>query len=54
VILALNKADLLDENEKKRAQQAFPEGVLISALQKRGMNHLLARLEEVRQHEVKN
>jgi len=54
VILALNKADLLDENEKKRGEQAFPEGVLISAREKHGMEHLLARLEEVRQHEVKN
>lgn len=44
-ILALNKADLLSEEEKRRVQEQWPEGILISAKQGLGLQGLLAKLE---------
>lgn len=44
-ILALNKADLLNEEERRRMQNAWPEGILISAKNKQGLHSLLAKLE---------
>jgi GTP-binding protein HflX len=41
-ILALNKADLIGEEEKARIRDAFPEAVLISAAQKQGLKDLIA------------
>jgi GTP-binding protein HflX len=45
-ILALNKTDLLGEAEKARAQNSFPEAVLISAAQKQGFQELIARIRQ--------
>ncbi len=45
VVLALNKADLLNEDEKRRVPNLWPEGVLISARDKLGLNGLLEKLE---------
>lgn len=45
VLLVLNKADLLTEEERSRAEQEWPEGVLISAKEKLGLKGLLAKLE---------
>ncbi len=44
LILALNKADLLDEDERRYAQAAWPEGMLISARDKLGLQGLSAKL----------
>jgi GTP-binding protein HflX len=43
-VLALNKADLLSEVDRARAQRRFPGAVLVSALQGQGMEELLARV----------
>lgn len=40
-ILALNKTDLLNENEKKRVRETWPEGVLISAKAGAGFEDLM-------------
>lgn len=45
VILALNKADLLSEDERKDIQKMWPEGILISAKNGLGMRGLLQKLE---------
>ncbi len=44
-ILALNKADLLSEEDRLRAQTQWPEGILISAKEKQGLQSLLTKLE---------
>lgn len=44
-ILALNKADRLSEEEKRRVQGQWPEGILISAKQGLGLQGLLTKLE---------
>jgi len=44
-LLALNKADLLNEHERERLQNKWPEGVLISAKDKEGLANLLEKLE---------
>ena len=46
-LLALNKADLLKDEEKRMLQSEWPDGVLISAKDKLGLNSLLAKLEIV-------
>lgn len=46
-VLALNKADLLDDTQKKRVQELFPEGILISSKDRLGLNHLLFQLEKM-------
>lgn len=46
-LLALNKADLLSEEEQLRVMTAWPEGILISAKEKKGMQGLLTKLEAV-------
>lgn len=45
VILALNKADLLDDEGKKYVQAEWPDGVLISARGKLGLQSLVAKIE---------
>ena len=40
-LLALNKTDLLEDVEKVRIQDIFPEAVLISAMQKQGLKELI-------------
>lgn len=47
VILALNKADLLDEAGRKEMQRLWPEGILISAKNGLGMHSLLTKLESI-------
>ena len=44
-VLALNKADLLTNEECAKLQEIFSEGILISAKEKSGLNGLLAKLE---------
>ncbi|MCM8776161.1 MAG: GTPase HflX [Candidatus Omnitrophica bacterium] len=46
-ILALNKADLLDENQNQSIHNQWPEGVLISAKERLGLNSLLAKLDSL-------
>ncbi|MFA5158982.1 MAG: GTPase HflX [Candidatus Omnitrophota bacterium] len=45
-LLALNKTDLLGDVEKVRIQGVFPEAVLISATQKKGLQDLIARIRQ--------
>ncbi len=45
-ILVLNKADLLSDDEKKKIQSEWPQGILISAKENLGLNTLLAHIEE--------
>ncbi len=45
VILALNKADRLNEHDRARFQNRFPEGILISALKKEGLQGLLLKVD---------
>jgi len=47
VLLALNKADLLSEDEQKYVRENWPQGVLISAKSRWGLNTLLAKLMEM-------
>lgn len=47
VILALNKADLMDEEMRRRAEEQWPEGILISAKEKLGLRSLMTRIEEL-------
>ena len=44
-LLALNKADLLSEEQKKHIQEIWSEGILISAKESWGLNHLLHKLD---------
>ncbi|MCD5397574.1 GTPase HflX [candidate division NPL-UPA2 bacterium] len=47
LIMALNKIDLLhNRSEGRRFQREFPEGVLISALKKEGLEELMKSLEQ--------
>lgn len=46
LILALNKADLMNEEERRRAQEKWPEGILVSAKMGHGMHGLLVMLEK--------
>ncbi len=46
-ILALNKADLLDETARRFAESEWPDGILISAKQRLGLHGLLAKLESL-------
>jgi GTP-binding protein HflX len=50
VVLALNKADLLREDEKRRIHEMYSEGILISAKNKAGLHGLLAKLDSVIPH----
>lgn len=43
IILALNKADLLNDDERRRVQDKWPEGTLISAKEGLGVHSLLAK-----------
>lgn len=45
-VLALNKADLLSEEEQNRVRVEFPEGILISAKERMGLTGLMTRLED--------
>ncbi len=45
VVLALNKADLLKEEEQSQAGIEWPDGILISAKEKLGFKGLLAKVE---------
>ncbi len=45
IILALNKADLLDDPGKEKAQSLFSEGILISAKQNLGLQGFMTRLD---------
>lgn len=44
-ILALNKIDLLDELQVRQIKQKFPEGIPISAREKRNLTELIDQLE---------
>ncbi len=44
-LLVLNKADLLDEEERRDALLRHPEAVLVSALEAEGLDELSARVE---------
>jgi GTP-binding protein HflX len=46
VVLALNKSDLLNEDEKRRVRNTWPEGVLISARERWGLPALLQRITQ--------
>ncbi|MCD5401390.1 GTPase HflX [candidate division NPL-UPA2 bacterium] len=47
LVIALNKVDLLQNRfERQRLQREFPEGVLVSALKKEGLEELMKRLEQ--------
>lgn len=46
-LFALNKIDLLGPAEKSRIQGVFPEAVLISAVQKQGIQELIARVRKL-------
>ncbi|MBI3307021.1 MAG: GTPase HflX [Candidatus Omnitrophica bacterium] len=54
VLLALNKADCLNEEEKRRVQDLFPEGILISAKSKLGLDALFHRLEIILDQRTKS
>ena len=45
-LLALNKIDLLSPVEQTRIQDVFPEAILISAIQKQGIQELIARIRQ--------
>lgn len=45
-LLVLNKADLLQDVQKARIQDLFPEGVLISAATKAGLQDLIAVIQK--------
>lgn len=45
-IIALNKADLLGEEEKARMKNIFPEALFVSALRKQGIHELLVRIRQ--------
>lgn len=47
LLLALNKADRLTPDEKLRAQSLFPEGILISAKNKTGLDELFRKLQSL-------
>ncbi|PIQ85047.1 MAG: GTPase HflX [Candidatus Omnitrophica bacterium CG11_big_fil_rev_8_21_14_0_20_45_26] len=47
MILALNKADLVSDSYAQHVQKLFPDGVLISAKKKWGLNHLLFRVHDL-------
>ncbi len=44
-ILALNKADLMDDELKRLVQERWPQGILVSAKMQLGLKGLLSRLE---------
>ena len=46
VLLALNKADLLDESQKKRVRSLWPEGLLVSAKEGWGLESLRAQVNK--------
>jgi len=46
-LLAINKTDLLGEQERIRIQDAFPEAILISATEKQGVKELIARIRQM-------
>lgn len=47
LVTALNKIDLRpDQSERRRLQREFPEGILISALKKTGLEELLEKVEK--------
>ncbi len=47
VVMALNKIDLLSEEEWQERRRLFPDGVPISALKRWGLEELLSRIEDV-------
>ncbi|MDD5218147.1 MAG: GTPase HflX [Candidatus Omnitrophica bacterium] len=49
VLYAINKIDLLTDDEKRRVQDMFPDGILISARDKTGIDMLLQKLSKLRQ-----
>jgi len=47
IVIALNKMDLLQSRlEQRRLQREFPEGILISAREKEGLERLMQELEQ--------
>ena len=44
-VLALNKVDLLGDEEREHLLETWPDGILISAKEKKGLHSLLAKLE---------
>lgn len=44
-LLVLNKADLLDEDEREEVRQRHPDGILVSALAGEGLGELKQRIE---------
>lgn len=44
-LLALNKADLLTDEDRRRVEVEWPEGILISAREKLGLESLRARID---------
>ena len=47
VVLALNKADLLKEEDKKKVMDSWPGGILISAKENLGLVSLISRIEQI-------
>ena len=45
--LVVNKTDLLDEEQRKRLTEAFPDAVCVSALSGEGLDRLRSLLERV-------
>jgi GTPase len=47
IVLALNKADLLDENERRQISARFPDAILISAKQKINLESLIQKVSQL-------
>ncbi|HYX79888.1 MAG TPA: GTPase HflX, partial [Actinomycetota bacterium] len=45
-VLALNKVDLVDQDDRERLGAQLPDAVMISALTREGLESLLLRIEE--------
>lgn len=54
ILLAMNKADLLTEEQKTWALEHWPEGILISAKNKLGLNGLMTKIENFVGHQDDN
>ena len=53
MVLALNKADLLNDDQRKRSGEKWPDGILISAKEGLGMNSLNAKLMDImKNHQI--
>lgn len=47
ILLALNKSDLISPEERKHLQEKYPEGILISAKEQKGLDSLQEKLESI-------